>query len=515
MRILIAFVGVLISGICFGQEQDTLRLNKKVNAVQQKVKVATDTILNNPQDSALQRAERIDSIRHAAQSEVDSLNKKINSITERANQLQSLGSLGSTSDTLVQLPRGDTLQQKITGTIEQAENGLNEVQDGLNSKVDSVRTRVQEKISRAGEKVENKLNKRTSKKIDVPEGDVSLPELPDVSMPGAEGIPDTGLKLPGVDVPSVDTSLPGVQLDKLPELNTDVKILSDSGRLNTGAIKDIPGVEKVKGLSEVQKIQEQAGKVKEAKFEEMDTELVEDKVTELAGVEEVDAQTQKMKALQAQQEALLQRYKDKKLLQDEIVRKSGNVKNDIINKNAQAFKDAQAQIAKTRKLNSSVNSVKAMKKQRVNQMKGLNFQTYGGEYIRLDLGLQVGYKLTGRWSLGAGGVHRFGFSKDFERFVQSEHIYGYRSFANFKAIKSLYLQAEYEWLHYPAMLTSLENSRSEVKGMVLGLEKRFNLSRRWTGSIIGLYRLQSQNHLPGVNKFSVRMGLNLNTKKLR
>jgi hypothetical protein len=40
-----------------------------------------------------------------------------------------------------------------------------------------------------------------------------------------------------------------------------------------------------------------------------------------------------------------------------------------------------------------------------------------------------------------------------------------------------------------------------------GLGKRFNITRNLRGSILGLYRLEYEGELPGVNKISARFGM--------
>ena len=70
-------------------------------------------------------------------------------------------------------------------------------------------------------------------------------------------------------------------------------------------------------------------------------------------MKELDEQTQKLRAAQAKQAELLQRYQDKKFIQEEMKRKTANVVNDQLTKFSPAIKDAQSDMTKTKKVYES------------------------------------------------------------------------------------------------------------------------------------------------------------------
>src|SRR5690606_25612157 len=81
-------------------------------------------------------------------------------------------------------------------------------------------------------------------------------------------------------------------------------------------------------------------------LQDMGMEEIEAYAENSKPVQELSEELKRANAIKAEQEAMLQRYRDKKLLMEDIKRKSANVANDVINPLSEEFKQAQQATAK-------------------------------------------------------------------------------------------------------------------------------------------------------------------------
>lgn len=543
----LAFIILAVSG--FGQVTDSTRIGNKVNKWKDKVSSIPDTLNRvelQKKDSILNKVDsvkdavqqRIDSTKNSSQQKIDSVKnatqQRIDSVSRKFSQVnlnkidQALSGKGDSVAAYIatnQLRGIDSLQQKIDEVSGKASSW---VQSKVMNKKDSLLTDLTDSF-----KLDDQINQDILDKTNIQLPVTDTPSIPipdDVNLPPLIEKSDL-LKhnVPNVSIPLFDAEIKNkVGLENIPDLNTDIEILNDSGKLNIDVLKKMPGNERIEVLTDnlegIEQVKSEISKIKDPNIQDVDTKMLETKVAELAGVDKLETEAQQLKALQAQHEAMLQRYKDKKLLQDEITRKSSNVKNSVINKSSEVLKQVHEQTSKARKLNSAVQSVKDMPKRRTNEMKGKPFfyrlqpgvtiQSSNDTIFTIETGIQFGYRLTGRLTIGVAGIHRFGFSDEFKYFVSSDHTYGYRGFVSFTAFKGFYLQGEYERLRlYVVDVSFSEKKVDHTATIAVGLGKQFTISKNWAGSILGIYRIQSRDSIPKISRFGIRLGFTFTSQR--
>jgi len=468
---------------------------------------------------------------------------------------------------------GDSLRNEVSTHIEGTQQKISESTDAVQNKAEGVQTKIEDKATSVQQKAEEKVNKLSGKEVDLGKGetspDINGIQVPDVGLPGNTQLPqgsglstpelNTDVKLPETgnisqsinpDLPKMtDVKLPdgiesvtekvgeaGSKLEKVGEVKNEVKGIKENG---LDGVKDLPKTAELEKITskteEVNKLTEEAGQykdqvkeIKETGIEDLNTESLEEEVSKMSGVKELDAQTKKAKELAGSQTAMLQRYSDKKLIQAELKRKSANVVNDQMKDFMPSIKAKQADMVKAKKLSGNVvqtaDSVKKIKRE--NAMKGKPFrnrivpgvtmQTFNGNGEMLfDLGPQIGYRVTGRLTMGVGGVYRVGVGKVNPSWVEDKDTYGYRVYSDFALIKGFFGHAEFESLNKPVQspLSPQEIDTQDAKGINIGLGKKYTISSRVKGSLMGMYRCSLTGDLPGQSKFAVRMGFDYVFKK--
>ncbi len=397
--------------------------------------------------------------------------------------------------------------------------------------------------------------------------DAKVPELPAIGLPGKEvppsSLPSVSQALSGTSIPTgkADVSLPKTELDlttpqvpniKLPELPStalpsinaqlDPKALPEVGEI-TGNLNKSPDSTALDMLSRVPEVD--PGKAKEVtsgiqdakryrtKLDTMDLEALgvegagalEAKASEMAEVKGMSQEMNSAMALKMQQEAMLERYRDKRRLHDEITRKAKNVVNVKINELTPEFKSAQDDLMKTKRLNPAVQSFKEMVRKRPNEMKdrplrerlipGISIQAYNSDPFTIDFGPQIGYRFTGRWTAGVGPVFRAAFSSNFTHLVKTQGVFGAKTYVNWEVLRATLVHAEFEYLavDQSAFSSTLEPATPEVLGSYFGIGRRYALSRKVNLTISALYRVEIAGHLPGMNPINLRVILEMKPKR--
>jgi hypothetical protein len=428
---------------------------------------------------------------------------------------------------------GDSLEQAQGTIIESINKEATGLESQLREKPDSLINHVDQKFSDFQNKVDTKAEAINNELESVLKTDLDIPEA---SVPQVPTLPE---------VPDLDKKLSTDNL-KLPEAVGLEDLAKVSEKL---VLPDLAGMKEMnvpEGFDQLKKASQEMDKVDGAlaKAEEYETDLInlkdgngddvknlpdqaEKKVLEVDEVKFLDENAKKLASQKAKHEALLQRYQDKKLLQEEIKRKKENVANDLLNKNSAAFKEAQANIAKAQKLNPVVQSFKDMPAKRTNEIKdkpfyerlipGISLQAYNTSAFSMDFSPHLGYRLTERWSVGLGVVYRAGFNERYSSFVRSEGIYGFRNYISFKAIKGFYLHGEFETLRLAERVKppAETNFQQNVYASHFGVGKQYPISRKINGTLLALYRIEYDGHLPGMSKINLRVGFNYVTKKSR
>jgi hypothetical protein len=396
------------------------------------------------------------------------------------------------------------------------------MQDSIDRAKNVLRDGISE-INGEKNKVESLVPQSPVNGLDIPGLDTSeklaIPNLEDtetkkidekLSIENPLKAPDT--KLP--EVPSLKLNTPDLSLNKLTNDKLPTEEISKvKNQMNTVEQK-LDGVKKYE--DEAKKIQE--GGIQRA--EELPKEI-ENRIGQRDEIKVLDAETAKIKQYQSS----LAKYKDQKLMKEEVLKNAKLLATDKINKFSPEFKMGQKQLSKAKKINPAVKSFKDITKKRPNQMAGKPFrqrfipgitiQAFNQRKVTTDVGIQGSYKISGKLTAGLGYVHRLSFGKENVNFVSSDGISGYRSFLQFGLVKGLFAHGEFETLKLTEVKQSIlyEDLPSRVYGSYFGLGKKYSLSKVWRGSIMALYRVNYSGEVPGISKIAMRMTFDLSLRK--
>lgn len=480
--------------------------------------------------------QKYDSIQHLVEkqnkltSAADTIAQSVNAPVAKANNL--VDTLHRKAQNFID-SKMDSIRRHIENPIDKVNTKVSDATRPLEEKA----TNINRKIEAKTDKVQSGLQKGFDKATD---GNVKAPvqsiEGSGIDIPGGEnGIQGVDLSTP--DVPGVNGDLHGVT-----NLNDGLKLPDNS--LNADQLKEkltpsIPETGKVNEiknemgnvdskLAEAEKYGDELQGIKKMDSASVDNmgKKIEDKVTSLDEVKGIEEQKQVLTEQQLEYKAMMQRYQDKKLLKDEIARKSRNVVNGKIDKLTPSFKEAQEKIDKAKKLNPNVEQYKGQKIKRANEMSaaplrerlvpGITLQVYNKDVFTIDWGMQLGYKFSSRLLAGVGGVYRMEVSESYNSLVKSAGIYGYRSFININLVKGFYALGEFESLHANAFFnpqTQAEVKSQQVHNGYFGLGKKYDISRKIRGSAIVLYRAEFEGDLPSASRINLRIGFDYNLKK--
>lgn len=448
------------------------------------------------------------------------------------NHLDSLKNTLYESDTLKDPTKSDTLRKdviylpnqldKVHINAQHSTDSISQSVANLNRKAEDVQRYTQNKT----DSLQQKIIRSTAKLKDKTES-----ELP--------GIAEKGLQLPSVEKqipsitpvnssdlsPNLKTNIPDTKALQLPstKLNANLSDVNLPQTTDFDKISNIPGeLEGIDGkLGEVDNYQTNLQNIKENAPENLDklSEQAEQRLTEVPDVGTVSKEIARATEGQARYEAMVQRYRDRKLLEEEISRKYKAVANDYVTQQAEKIQNAQRELELSKYKATRVKSVKDVFKKQSDELEGkkfyqrlvpgLNWQIYNKGFVSSDISLQVGYRLTPRLTSGIGIVYRVGFDKKFDSFVKGMNTFGGRVYADMLVVKGLFLHGEFEALRQDAsyMIYMNEPVSRRVCESNFGLGKRFNITRNIRGGILAIYRVEYQGALPAANKINVRMGI--------
>lgn len=506
-------------------KQPLQSVERNVPDVKQNLNVAIDT-LKTPKLDSLAAIRKLDSLKtqiaekkSAVATVTDSIQRIINLPNDKINKVNS--KIQSQTDSLL---------QKVNKPIDNVNDEIIEKQQAVQDKINGVEVKVQDKADNVQDKLEQGVEKATDGEVKLPDDGIKIPgqdtTLPtqDIGLNGI-GLPETDL--PGLDAGVTKLEVPTVETPKLPDAKLDVKSLGEKTDVNMDVIQNISGeINKVDGkLAEAGKYEDEIKNIKENGIQnaEMLPEEMEKRAADAAGLEKLNTEKAKLTEYQS----VIQRYKDEKLLQEEIKRKAKAVVNDKLNQYSPAFKEAQEHIAKAKKIRPGVQAFKDIAKKRPNTMKGKPFrqrfipgvtlQGYNNDKFAVDLAAQAGYRLTGRLSTGIGYTYRISISEDNTNLVSGEGVSGYRFYTDFRLIKSFFFHGDFETISLdrnkqPALF---ETKPGQVYGSYFGIGKRYNVSRKVHGTVMGLYHVNYKGEVPGLSKITLRIGFDYNLKKMR
>lgn len=398
----------------------------------------------------------------------------------------------------------DTLQRRIDSLNFKAV----QIQDNAHNKLDSINGKIVQTGKSIGGKAEN-----------VTRNAAVTEEISQLNIPGTEtSMPDIGSVSTDANLPS-DVRLPSAdEVDiNQPDISsvTGEANLDEINKLN-GNIPDIS-----EDLSEVHEYGDDLQKIKEGAPEDPNklAELAEQKVSEMPVVNDATQELSKVTEEQAKYEAMIQRYRDQKLIQEEINRKYKAVANDYVMQQSDKLNAARDKLNISGYKKHGFRSVKDVFKKQSDELEekkfyqrlvpGLNWQLYNKGFVSSDISLQTGYRFTSRLTVGIGAVYRVGFDKQFDSFVKGMKTFGGRVYMDMLVVKGMFVHGEFEALKQDASYTMHANETisPRVYESNFGLGKRFNITRNIRGNILAIYRVEYKGEPPAANKINVRMGI--------
>jgi len=560
MKTILTIVLILIAGAVRAQQKDTIAGNEaNISKIRTQLDKSTHKILD------------ADTIKDRRQQKFDSLNRVSKHILDSLDAIENNGIIKRTEDKvlgLVEHPLDSVsntsshLQQKVQ-SVQDSVNAatkkfVNKVGDGVPSGIKSRADSLQQKVNVVGQKLSN-AEKKIEGKAD------SLEQKATSAVNAAEKRVESKIKdatgentsLPGVDKMKVSSSdIPGVNAinEKLPATNTnppiDKAIKSDIPGANELNIpKNLPDAQVIPDLKtpqvnqlkteELNKVGNVSTELKGAEGKLGEAEKYEGEIQKLksgqeaakleqdaqqqaenyAPVKDVKTQLDKSAELQKQQQELIKKYTDKKLLREEINRKAKNVANDFMGEHAAQLQSAQAQLAKNKRPFGNVRNVKDAFKRRSDELDGRKFyqrlvpgitlQSYHNDVTSFLTGLQLGYRISPRLTGGVGFLSVIGFTDKYKYYVKSQDVFGSRGYFDMMIAKGFLAHAEFEALRLSPVSTTVQKNevgKVNLYASYVGLGKRFKITRNIKGNVLGLYRIDYNGSLPSISKVSVRVG---------
>lgn len=348
--------------------------------------------------------------------------------------------------------------------------------------------------------------------------DVDLPQIPsdarELVSDHHPGIPAIGKEdLPKIEFPEAFSDVEFNNVD-LPQI--DLSDIQDTGI----------GTLDLERFDENGVYLETAGQLANEEMPQLDKvgEMLEDKIVTSDHVAGLSNQFNVLTAQQAEYEALIQKYKDSKALEKELMSKAKNVVNDQINQHSLAVKKAQEKVGKAKRLVPSVQSFTKLKKPRFNTLKeipfrdrlmpGLALSTRNSDVFLGSIGIQASYEWTEKIVLGAGGFSDFAFSEKYDSWVRTEKVFGVRGFTNLDIARSLFVHLEVTRSFGRIRISDLYQSplTNYVFGN-FGIGHRYRFTSKISGAGLVLYQCTIGDENPGLSKITTRLIINLNLSK--
>jgi hypothetical protein len=128
--------------------------------------------------------------------------------------------------------------------------------------------------------------------------------------------------------------------------------------------------------------------------------------------------------------------------------------------------------------------------------------------VTSDIGLSLGYKLNDKSVMGVGASYKLGLGKGWNNIRFSNEGVGLRSFIDYKIKGSLFISGGYEQ-NYRTLFTSLEqlkNYNSWQSSGLIGLSKKYSVSKKLKGNVQLLWDFLSYRQVPQTQAILFRVG---------
>ena len=486
----------------------------QVDSVTQKLdgaasRVQIDSVRENLQhlpDSLLPAYHRVDSIHNNFTLTADSLQSQyrnnVAKIDEQTNRLNS--SIDSLSQ--LKLPTGqytkrfDSLQQLRQNTLAK-----------FTSKLDTLKARTTKKLNALDLPPEYKepLQKLTQN-VDNLNLNSDVTKIP-------------SLKIPGYTMPQIN-GIPKVE--GIPNLSSQVGDISKAGNINGIPEIKTPGGDIGNITGQAKSYQDDIKNVTTGNFDDVEKlpETLESQAGKIDGIDEL----QKQSGVVDEHKAQLDKLADPKAAKEKAVEAGKKAAVDHFAGKQEQLKAAMDKISKYKQKYSSVSSIKDLPKRPPNPMKGkpfverlipgLSLQYQQKNFYLLDVNPYVGYKLTGRFTVGAGWNKRFAWDSKQRTWNQRSGIFGPRAYVDFKLGKGFIAHLEGEAMNsfVPSTLHGNPDSghREWVWSCMTGIKKEYKIYKNLKGTALIQYNLFNRYYkAPYVDRLNSRIGFEYTLKK--
>jgi hypothetical protein len=145
---------------------------------------------------------------------------------------------------------------------------------------------------------------------------------------------------------------------------------------------------------------------------------------------------------------------------------------------------------------------------------GANVQSQKARFffpVTTDIGLFLGYKLNDRSALGFGASYKIGWGRSWDQIAITHQGVGLRSYIDWKIKSSIYLSGGFEQNYRNGFysLSQLEKFKDWQQSGLIGLSKKYQLSKKIKGDIKFLWDFLSYQQLPKTQTFLFRFGYSL------
>ena len=142
---------------------------------------------------------------------------------------------------------------------------------------------------------------------------------------------------------------------------------------------------------------------------------------------------------------------------------------------------------------------------------GFDLQTQKSNYLAptaTAIALKLGYKLSDKSSVGVGASYNLGLGNGLNHIAFSNQGVGLRSYLDIKAKGSLWISGgfEYNYLAAFAGINDIKNFDLWQRSALLGITKKYKVTKNKTGTLQLLYDALYQTHIPQSTPLMFRMG---------
>lgn len=466
----------------------------------------TQTLWAQTDTLQLTAINKIDSITNRSQQRIDSLQQRIDKLTnlragtDSSKSLQTLKSkrqaLQHKADSLNRLGQPSALVQKSLDSL----NNLKPIKtlDSLNQEIAALQQKIQDPINKIEKGINDKVqsfNKITDNQFNV--NNVPNTKLPEASL-AAPSIEGTTAKMPSVNQQVQEVKSQVQVPDELKQAQEQLSKVSDlSSKVDSYQ-------------NEVQQIKE--GGLKNATAID---KLAEDKISE---IKEVGALQQELG--KANMPTTMDEEAAKKMLKEQAKEEVMKVAKDHFAGKQEALTAAMQKMSDLKLKYESLDSLNVPKR-RTNPMKakllverlvpGLSFQVQKSQYWLIDVNPSLAYRITDRWSAGLGWNQRLGYGKRVV-YQEQESMYGPRLFTEFRWNKGISFRLEGESLFgipVPSFANAknMEDPSRWINTAFAGIKKDYRIVNHLKGTLFVLYMIYDDNlSSPYANKLNTRFG---------